>query len=74
MVAFIIIFFYILPFIVCTLLGRYYNNVEFLDKTSNDQVGGGYVIFSMFPILNIITIVVGIFYITKDFIRGVGTK
>lgn len=73
MAAFIIIFFYILPFIVCTLLGRYYNNVEFLDKTSNDQVEG-YVIFSMFPILNIITIVVGIFYITKDFIRGVGTK
>lgn len=73
MVAFIIIFFYILPFIVCALLGRYYNNVEFLDKTSNDQVEG-YVIFSMFPILNIITIVVSIFYITKDFIRGVGTK
>ena len=73
MVAFIIIFFYILPLIVSTLLGRYYNNVEFLDKTSNDQVEG-YVIFSMFPILNIITIVVGIFYITKDFIRGVGTK
>ena len=73
MVAFIIIFFYILPFIVCTLLGRYYNNAEFLDKTSNDQVEG-YVIFSMFPILNIITIVVSIFYITKDFVRGVGTK
>lgn len=73
MVAFIIIFFYILPFIVCALLGRYYNNVEFLDKTSNDQVEG-YVIFSMFPILNIITIVVGIFYITKDFVRNIGTK
>lgn len=73
MVAFIIIFFYILPLIVCTLLGRYYNNAEFLDKTSNDQVEG-YVIFSMFPILNIITIVVSIFYIIKDFIRGVGTK
>lgn len=73
MVTFIIIFFYIIPFIVCILLGRYYNNVEFLDKTSNDQVEG-YVIFSMFPILNIITIVVGIFYTAKDFIRGVGTK
>ena len=73
MVALIIIFFYILPFIVCTLLGRYYNNVEFLDKTSNDQVGG-YVVFSMFPILNIITIVVSIFYITKDFVRNIGTK
>lgn len=73
MVAFIIIFFYILPFIVCTLLGGYYDNVEFLDKTSNDQVEE-YVIFSMLPILNIITIVVGIFYITKDFIRGVGTE
>lgn len=73
MVAFIIIFFYILPLIVCTLLGRYYNSVEFLDKTDDDQVSE-YVGFSMFPILNIITIVVGIFYITKDFIRGVGTK
>lgn len=73
MVAFIIIFFYILPSIVCTLLGRYYDNVEFLDKTSNDQVEE-YVIFSMFPILNIITIVVGIFYITKDFVRNIGTE
>lgn len=73
MVAFIIIFFYILPLIVCTLLGRYYNNVEFLDKTDDDQVSE-YVGFSMFPILNIITIVVGIFCITKDFIRGVITK
>ena len=73
MIALIIIVFYILPFIVCTLLGRYYNNVEFLDKTDDDQVSE-YVGFSMFPILNIITIVVGIFYITKDFIRGVGTK
>lgn len=73
MVAFIIIFFYILPFIVCTLLGRYYNNVEFLDKTDDDQVEE-YVIFSMFPILNIITIVVSIFYITKDFVRNIGTK
>lgn len=73
MVAFIIIFFYILPLIVCTLLGRYYNNVEFLDKTDDDQVSE-YVGFSMFPILNIITIVVGIFCITKDFIRGVVTK
>lgn len=73
MVAFIIIFFYILPLIVCTLLGRHYDNVEFLDKTDDDQVSE-YVGFSMIPILNIITIVVGIFYITKDFIRGVGTK
>lgn len=73
MVALIIIVFYILPLIICTLLGRHYNNVEFLDKTSNDQVEE-YVILSMFPILNMIAIVVGIFYITKDFIRGVGTK
>lgn len=73
MIALIIIVFYILPFIVCTLLGRYYNNVEFIDKTNDDQVEG-YVIFSVIPILNIITIVVGIFYITKDFVRGVGTK
>ena len=73
MVAFIITFLYILPLIVCTLLGRYYNNVEFLDKTDDDQVSE-YVGFSMVPILNIITIVVGIFYITKDFIRGVGTE
>jgi hypothetical protein len=73
MVAFIIILFYILPFIVCTLLGRYYNNVEFLDRTDNSQVVE-YVGFSMIPIFNIIIIFVGIFYITKDFIRGVGTK
>lgn len=73
MVAFIIIFFYILPFIVCTLLGRYYNNVEFLDKTDDDQVSE-YVGFSMVPIFNIFMILVSIFCITKDFIRGVGTK
>lgn len=73
MVAFITIFFYILPFIVCTLLGRYYNNVEFLDKTDDDQVSE-YVGFSMVPIFNIFMILVSIFYITKDFIRGVGTK
>nr|UWG93198.1 MAG: hypothetical protein [Bacteriophage sp.] len=73
MIALIIIVFYILPFIVCTLLGRYYNNVEFIDKTNDDQVEG-YVIFSVIPILNMITILIGIFYITKDFVRGVGTK
>lgn len=73
MIALIIIVFYILPFIVCTLLGRYYNNVEFIDKTNDDQVEG-YVIFSVIPILNMIAIFIGIFYITKDFIRGVGTK
>lgn len=73
MVALIIIAFYILPFIVCTLLGRYYNNVEFFDKTDSDQVNE-YVGFSMVPIFNIFMILVGIFYITKDFIRGVGTK
>lgn len=73
MIALIIIVFYILPFIVCTLLGRYYNNVEFIDKTNDDQVEG-YVISSVIPILNMIVILVGIFYITKDFVRGVGTK
>lgn len=73
MVAFIIIFFYILPFIVCTLLGKYYNNVEFLDKTDDDQVSE-YVGFSMVPILNMIAIVVGIFYITKDYIKGTITE
>ncbi len=73
MIALIIIVFYILPFIVCTLLGRYYNNVEFIDKTNDDQVEG-YVIFSVIPILNMIVILIGIFYITKDFVRGVGTK
>ena len=73
MIALIIIVFYILPFIVCTLLGRYYNNVEFIDKTDDDQVKG-YVIFSVIPILNMIAILIGIFYITKDFVRGVGTK
>lgn len=73
MVALIIIVFYILPFIVCTLLGRYYNNVEFLDKTDSDQVNE-YVGFSMVPIFNIFMVLVSIFYITKDFIRGVGTK
>ena len=69
MVAFIIILFYILPLIVCTLLGKYYNNVEFLDKTDDDQVSE-YVELSMVPIFNIITIIVGIFYITKDYIKG----
>lgn len=73
MVAFTIIFFYILPLIVCTLLGRYYNNVEFLDKTDDDQVSE-YVGFSMVPIFNIIIIFVSIFYITKDFVRNIGTK
>lgn len=73
MIALTIIVFYILPFIVCTLLGRYYNNVEFIDKTNDDQVEG-YVIFSVIPILNMIVILIGIFYITKDFVRGVGTK
>lgn len=73
MVAFIIILFYILPFIVCTLLGRYYNNVEFLDRTDNSQVIE-YVGFSMIPIFNIIIIFVGIFYITKDFVGNIGTK
>lgn len=73
MVAFIIILFYILPFIVCTLLGRYYNNVEFLDKTDNSQVVE-YVGFSMTPVFNIIIIFVSIFYITKDFVRNIGTK
>jgi hypothetical protein len=73
MVAFIIILFYILPFIVCTLLGRYYNNVEFLDRTDNSQVVE-YVGFSMIPIFNIIIIFVGIFYITKDFVGNIGTK
>jgi hypothetical protein len=73
MIALIIIVFYILPFIVCTLLGRYYNNVEFIDKTNDDQVEG-YVIFSVIPILNMIAILIGIFHITKDFVRGVGTK
>lgn len=73
MVAFIIIFFYILPPIVCTLLGRYYNNVEFLDKTDDDQVSE-YVGLSMVPIFNIIIIFVSIFYITKDFVRNIGTK
>ena len=73
MVAFIIIFFYILPLVVCTLLGRYYNNVEFLDKTDNSHVVE-YVGFSMVPIFNIIIILVSIFYITKDFIRNTGTK
>lgn len=73
MVAFIIILFHILPFIVCTLLGRYYNNVEFLDKTDNSQVVE-YVGFSMVPIFNIIIILVGIFYITKDFVGNIGTK
>lgn len=73
MVAFIIILFYILPFIVCTLLGRYYNNVEFLDRTDNSQVVE-YVGFSMIPIFNIIIIFVSIFYITKDFIGNIGTK
>lgn len=73
MIALIIIVFYILPFIVCTLLGRYYNNVEFIDKTNDGQVEG-YVIFSVIPILNMIVILIGIFYITKDFVRGVGTK
>ena len=73
MVAFIIIPFYILPFIVCTLLGRYYNNVEFLDRTDNSQVVE-YVGFSMIPIFNIIIIFVGIFYITKDFVGNIGTK
>lgn len=73
MVALIIIVFYILPFIVCTLLGRYYNNVEFLDKTDSDQVNE-YVGFSMVPIFNIFMILVSIFYVTKDFVRGVGTK
>lgn len=73
MVAFIIILFYILPFIVCTLLGRYYNNVEFLDRTDNSQVVE-YVGFSMIPIFNIIVIFVSIFYITKDFVGNIGTK
>lgn len=73
MVALIIIVFYILPFIVCTLLGRYYNNVEFLDKTDDGQVSE-YAGFSMAPILNIITIIVGIFYITKDYIKGTITE
>lgn len=73
MVAFIIILFYILPFIVCTLLGRYYNNVEFLDRTDNSQVVE-YVGFSMIPIFNIIIIFVGIFYIAKDFVGNIGTK
>nr|DAT64428.1 MAG TPA: hypothetical protein [Bacteriophage sp.] len=73
MVAFIIILFYILPFIVCALLGRYYNNVEFLDRTDNSQVVE-YVGFSMIPIFNIIIIFVGIFYITKDFVENIGTK
>ena len=73
MIALIIIVFYILPFIVCTLLGRYYNNVEFIDKTNDDQVEE-YVIFSVIPILNMIAILIGILYITKDFVRGVGTK
>lgn len=73
MVAFIIILFYILPFIVCTLLGRYYNNVEFLDRTDNSQVVE-YAGFSMIPIFNIIIIFVGIFYITKDFVGNIGTK
>lgn len=73
MIALIIIVFYILPFIVCTLLGRYYNNVEFIDKTNDDQVEG-YVMFSVIPILNMIVILIGIFYITKDFVRGVETK
>lgn len=73
MVAFIIIFFYILPLIICTLLGKYYNNVEFLDKTDDGQVSE-YVGFSMVPILNIITIIVGIFYITKDYIKGTITE
>lgn len=73
MVAFIIILSYILPFIVCTLLGRYYNNVEFLDRTDNSQVVE-YVGFSMIPIFNIIIIFVGIFYITKDFVGNIGTK
>lgn len=73
MIALIIIVFYILPFIVCTLLGRYYNNVEFIDKTNDDQVEG-YVIFSVIPILNMIAIFIGIFYIAKDFVKGVGTK
>lgn len=73
MVAFIIILFHILPFIVCTLLGRYYNNVEFLDRTDNSQVVE-YVGLSMIPIFNIIIIFVGIFYITKDFVGNIGTK
>lgn len=73
MVAFIIILFYILPLIICTLLGKYYNNVEFLDKTDDDQVGE-YVGFSMVPIFNIITIIVGIFYITRDYIKGTITE
>lgn len=73
MVAFIIILFYILPFIVCTLLGRYYNNVEFLDRTDNSQVVE-YVGFSMIPIFNIIIIFVSIFYITRDFVGNIGTK
>lgn len=73
MVAFIIILFYILPFIVCTLLGRYYNNVEFLDKTDNSQVVE-YVGFSMIPVFNIIIIFVSIFYITKDFVGNIETK
>lgn len=73
MVAFIIILFYILPLIICTLLGKYYNNVEFLDKTDDDQVSE-YVGFSMVPIFNIITIIVGIFYITRDYIKGTITE
>lgn len=73
MVAFIIILFYILPLIICTLLGKYYNNVEFLDKTDDDQVSE-YVGFSMAPIFNIITIIVGIFYITRDYIKGTITE
>lgn len=73
MVAFIIILFYILPLIICTLLGKYYNNVEFLDKTDDDQVNE-YVGLSMVPIFNIITIIVGIFYITRDYIKGTITE
>lgn len=73
MVAFIIILFYILPLIVCTLLGKYYNDVEFLDKTDDDQVNE-YVGLSMIPILNMVVIVAGIFYITKDYIKGTGAE
>ena len=47
--------------------------IDFIDKTNDDQVEG-YVIFSVIPILNMIAILIGIFYITKDFVRGVGTK
>lgn len=73
MIALVIIFIYILPFIFCALLGRYSNDVEFLDKADNDRVNE-YVGFSMIPILNIVVIVTGIFYITKDYIKGTGTK